>query len=37
MSKTVHALWIGSKTLNNLELLTINSFISQGANFNLWT
>lgn len=33
---TVHALWIGSDRLENLEKLTIKSFIKNGAEFNLW-
>ncbi len=34
-NKIVHALWIG-KSLSQLELLTISSFLKQGHAFHLW-
>lgn len=33
---TVHSLWIGSDKLDKLEKLTIESFLENGAEFNLW-
>lgn len=33
----VHALWIGDKKLTNMQLLTLHSFSSMGAEFNLWS
>jgi hypothetical protein len=35
-NKIVHSLWIG-KTLSNVELLTVLSFIANGHDFYLWT
>jgi hypothetical protein len=32
----VNALWLGQKTLGTLELMTIHSFTSYGAEFHLW-
>lgn len=32
----VHALWIGESRLKHLEILTMNSFVTHGAEFNLW-
>lgn len=33
----VHSLWIGEKKLDCFKLLTLKSFTSMGAEFNLWT
>jgi hypothetical protein len=33
--KNINSLWIG-KTLSNMELLTIKSFLNNGYNFKLW-
>jgi len=35
-NRVVNGLWIG-KSLSNLELLTINSFVHHGHEFHLWT
>jgi hypothetical protein len=32
----VNALWLGSKSLNPLAMLTLNSFTSHGVEFHLW-
>lgn len=36
MAEVVHALWVGENKMGPLEMLTMNSFVRHGCEFNLW-